>query len=102
MEVQHIQMMHRVEKSMIVIIQKSWVIKMLFVLIIMHLRKLQIKKLRILQNFLSEKITIDFSKNNVNNITERNIKDYFIIAHEKLAESLLSDKELKKVKNRKS
>lgn len=44
-------MMHRVEKSMIVIIQKSWVIKMLFVLIIMHLRKLQIKKLRILQNF---------------------------------------------------
>ena len=30
---------------------KSWVIKMLFVLIIMHLRKLQIKKLRILQNF---------------------------------------------------
>lgn len=51
MEVQHIQMMHRVEKSMIVIIQKSWVIKMLFVLIIMHLRKLQIKKLRILQNF---------------------------------------------------
>ena len=51
MEVQHIQMMHRVEKSMIVTIQKSWVIKMLFVLIIMHLRKLQIKKLRILQNF---------------------------------------------------
>lgn len=45
-----------------------------------------------------KKITIDFSKNNVNNITERNIKDYFIIAHEKLAESLLSDKELKKLK----
>ena len=58
MEVQHIQMMHRVEKSMIVIIQKSWVIKMLFVLIIMHLRKLQIKKLRILQNLTFLKITL--------------------------------------------
>ena len=45
MEVQHIQMMHRVEKSMIVIIQKSWVIKMLFVLIIMHLRKITDKEI---------------------------------------------------------
>ena len=61
-------------------------------------KKITNKEITYIAKFLSEKITIDFSKNNVNNITERNIKDYFIIAHEKLAESLLSDKELKKLK----
>ena len=61
-------------------------------------KKITDKEITYIAKFLSEKITIDFSKNNVNNITERNIKDYFIIAHEKLAESLLSDKELKKLK----
>ena len=59
------------------------------------------KEITYIAKFLSEKLQLTFLKNNVNNITERNIKDYFIIAHEKLAESLLSDKELK-IKNRKS
>ena len=54
-------------------------------------KKITDKEITYIAKFLSEKITIDFSKNNVNNITERNIKDYFIIAHEKIAESLLSD-----------
>lgn len=51
-----------------------------------------------MQNFWVKKLDIDFEPKNVNNVTERNIKDYFIIAHEKLAESLISNKELSQLK----
>ena len=48
--------------------------------------------------FLSQNITIDFSKNNINNITTRNIKEFFIMANEDIADSLISDEEDKELK----
>ena len=56
------------------------------------------KEITYIAKFLSKKLDIDFEPKNVNNVTERNIKDYFIIAHEKLAESLISNKELSRLK----
>lgn len=56
------------------------------------------KEITYIAKFLSKKLDIDFEPKNVNNVTERNIKDYFIIAHEKLAESLISNKELSQLK----
>ena len=48
-------------------------------------------------DFIDISIITSWADNYILN-NEIGVKDYFIIAHEKLAESLLSDKELKKLK----
>lgn len=56
------------------------------------------KEITRIAKFLSQKINIDFSEKNINNITERNIKEFFIIAHEDIANDLITDKEEKQLK----
>ena len=56
------------------------------------------KEITRIAKFLSQNITIDFSKNNINNITTRNIKEFFIMANEDIADSLISDEEDKELK----
>lgn len=56
------------------------------------------KEITRIAKFLSEKINIDFSENNINNITERNIKEFFIMAHEDVADSLITKEEEKDLK----
>lgn len=58
------------------------------------------KEITKIAKFLSEKITIDFSKNNINNITTRNIKEFFIMANEDVADDLISDEEDKELKEK--
>ena len=45
------------------------------------------KEITRIAKFLSQNITIDFSKNNINNITTRNIKEFFIMANEDIADT---------------
>ena len=56
------------------------------------------KEISTIAKFLSEKLELSFESNNVNNITQRNIKDYFIIAHKDEAEKLISKKEDQQLK----
>ena len=56
------------------------------------------KEITRIAKFLSQKLELSFDKDNVNNITERNIKDYFIIAHEEEAEKLITQEEEKQLK----
>lgn len=51
------------------------------------------KEITRIAKFLSKNINIDLSPKNINNITERNIKDFFIIAHKDIADSLITKKE---------
>lgn len=51
------------------------------------------KEITRIAQFLSQKIELSFEKDNPNNITERSIKDYFIIAHEEEANKLITKKE---------
>ena len=60
-------------------------------------KKIEDKEIEYIAKFLSKTLTIDFGNKNVNNITERNIKDYFIVANKDLAYSLITNKELKQL-----
>lgn len=58
------------------------------------------KEITRIAKYLSQKINIDLSSGNINNITERNIKDFFIIAHEDIVENLITDKEENQLKEK--
>lgn len=58
------------------------------------------KEITRIAKFLSENITIDFSKNNINNITTRNIKEFFIMANEDVADELISKEEDQELKEK--
>lgn len=51
------------------------------------------KEITRIAKFLSEKINVDLSKDNINNITTRNIKEFFIMTYEDVAEDLISEEE---------
>lgn len=56
------------------------------------------EEISLIAEFLSQNLNIDLGNKNINNITSRNLKDYFIMAHKDVADSLITDEEKKQLK----